>query len=290
MPWQSLLDALEAIRRGLDLNAYLIRFIAQNVDTVLSGLHLFLFATVNPFEVGRPFTTVGTIHDLTVPVQLAADAALLGLLTWAFLRIIWAHGYRNQHTLRRLLPRVGLAALMIQFAIPLVQGAVDASNALSDSIALVTRHEELLAVKGDFMWDAAAPGLYIVAMDVLFFAYLVLGLAYIIRFALLVVLTILAPAAALLFVLPETHHYARAWGSLFVSTLLMQPLQLLILAVGFALDRYGHLPVRHLFALATVYIAFKVPGALHSASMLGNKAASLARREVTHVMHTLSRA
>lgn len=290
MPWQPLLDVLEAIRRGLDLNAYVTWFIAQNVETVLTGLHLFLFATVNPFEVGRPFTTVGPIQQLTVLVQVAADAALLALLTWAFLRIMWAHGYRNQHTMRHLLPRVGLAAILIHFSIPLVQGAVDASNALSDSVALVTRHEELLAVKGDFMWDAAAPGLYVVAMVVLFFAYLVLGLAYIIRFALLVVLTVLAPAAALVFVLPETHHYARAWGSLFISTLLMQPLQLLILAIGFALDRYGHLPVRHLFALATVYIAFKVPGALHSASMLGSKAASLARREATHVMHTLAKA
>jgi hypothetical protein len=256
---------------------------------VLAGLHLFLFATVDPFQVGHPFTGVTPIQEFTPLVQAAADAALVVTLTWAFFRIMWAHGFRSQYSLRNLLPRAGLAALLVQFALPLVQGAVDASNALSQSVALATRHEELLAVKGDFVWDATAPGLYAVTMVVLFLAYMVLGFAYIVRFALLVVLTILAPAAALLFVLPETHHYARLWATLFVSALLMQPLQLLVLAIGFALDRYGHLPVRHLFALAAVYIAFKVPGALHITSTLGGRAATLARREVVHVFRGLAK-
>jgi hypothetical protein len=91
-------------------------------------------------------------------------------------------------------------------------------------------------------------------------------------------------------VLPETHHYTRLWASLFVSTLLMQPLQLLILAIGFGLDRYGHLPVRHLFALASVYIVFKVPGALHTTSLVAGRASSLAKREVTHAIHVLAKA
>jgi len=70
----------------------------------------------------------------------------------------------------------------------------------------------------------------------------------------------------------------------------MQPLQLLILAIGFGLDRYGHLPVRHVFALASVYIVFKVPGALHTASMLGGRAATFAKREAAHVIHGLAKA
>jgi hypothetical protein len=48
--------------------------------------------------------------------------------------------------------------------------------------------------------------------------------------------------------------------------------------------------VRHLFALASVYIVFKVPGALHTTSMLGTRAATLAKREVTHVVHALAKA
>ena len=287
---QQLLDAIQAIERGLDLAARAASFVSQNVETVLSALHLFLFATIDPFQPKRPFVGVGPIQEFTPLVQAAANAALVAVVTWAFLRMMWAHGFRNRYTVRTLLPRAGLAALLINFSLTFVQGAVDSSNALCDSIALATRHEELLALKGDFMWDLAAPGLYAVTMVAMFTAYLLLGFAYVVRFAMLVILAILAPAAALLFVLPETHHYARLWASLFVSTLLMQPLQLLILAIGFGLDRYGHLPVRHVFALASVYIVFKVPGALHTASMLGGRAATLARREVTHVMHGLAKA
>src|SRR5438128_8256801 len=287
---QQLIDAVLAIQRGLDLAGHAAWFVGQNVDTVLAALHLFLFATVDPFQPSHAFISVGPVQEFTPLVQAAADLALLAALTWAFLRMMWSHGFRNKHTLRALLPRAALAALLINFALPLVQAVVDSSNAICDSIALATRNQALLAVKGDFTWDLAAPGLYAVTMVVLFIAYLLLGFVYVVRSALLVVLTILAPAAALLFVLPETHHYTRLWSSLFISTLLMQPLQLLILAVGFGLDRYGHLPVRHVFALASVYIVFKVPGALHTASMLGGRAATLARREVTHVMHGLAKA
>jgi hypothetical protein len=287
---QQLTDAVLAIQRGLDLAGHAAWFVGHNVDTVLTALHLFLFATIDPFQPGRPFTAVGPVQEFTPLVQAAADAALLAALTWAFLRLMWSHGFRNKHTLRVLLPRAGLAALLINFALPLVQGAVDTSNALCDSIALATRNQAILAVKGDFMWDLAAPGLYAVTMVILFIAYLLLGFVYVVRFALLVVLTILAPAAALLFVLPETHHYTRLWSSLFISTLLMQPLQLLILAIGFGLDHYGHVPVRHLFALASVYIVFKVPGALHTTSMVASRASSFARREVTHAVHVLAKA
>lgn len=287
---QQLVDAVLAIQRGLDLGGHAFWFVSQNVDTVLSALHLFLFATADPFQPGHPFTSVGPVQQFTPLVQAAADLALLSLLTWAFMRMMWAHGFQNRYTVRALLPRAGLAALLINFALPLVQGAVDSSNALCQSIAIATRDQALLAVRGDFTWDLAAPGLYAVTMVVLFIAYLLLGFAYVVRFALLVVLTVLAPAAALLFVLPETHHYTRLWASLFVSTLLMQPLQLLILAVGFGLDTYGHLPVRHVFALAAVFIVFKVPGALHSSSLFGSRAMSLARRQVTHAVHALAKA
>jgi hypothetical protein len=286
---QQLIDAVLAIQRGLDVAGHAAWFVRQNVDTVLTALHLFLFATVNPFQPGHAFTSVGPVQEFTPLVQAAADLALLAALTWAFMRM-WAHGSRNQYTVRTLLPRAGLAALLINFALPLVQGAVDSSNAICDSIALATRSQALLAVKGDFTWDLAAPGLYAVTMVILFISYLLLGFVYVVRFALLVVLTILAPAAALLFVLPETHHYTRLWASLFISTLLMQPLQLLILAVGFGLDHYGHLPVRHLFALASVYIVFKVPGALHTTSLVAGRASSFAKREVTHAVHVLAKA
>jgi hypothetical protein len=279
-----LLQALEAIRRAIDLGASIHAFIAENVQVVVDALRAFIFRTGNPAVPNAPFTTVGPIQSFTPLVQVASNSALTATVTWASFRMMWGRvTTRSQFVLRVMLPRVLLAALLINFAVPLVQGAVDTSNALSDSVMLAT-HRQVLADVDEFLNGGALMGLQGVTLIVLFVAYLVLAFAYIIRFSLLVVLTILAPAAALLFVLPETHKYAREWANLFVSALLMQPLQLLILAVGFALDGYSALPVRHLFALAAVFITFKVPSALHSASMAGSKAAGLARRQLNHAV------
>jgi hypothetical protein len=284
------LQVLEAIRRALDLAGNLQAFVAENVQVVAAALRAFIFRTANPAAPGMAFTTVGPIQTFTPLVQAASVSALTAVIAWASFRMMWGRvTTRSQFVLRVLLPRVLLAALLINFTVPLVQMAVDASNALSDSVMLAT-HDQVLADARDFGGGDPLVGLQGITMLVLFVAYAILAFAYVVRFALLVVLTILAPAAALLFVLPETHRYAREWGGLFVSTLLMQPLQLLLLAVGFALDGYSLLPVRHLFALATVFMTFKVPGALHSATAAGTRAAGFARRQLTHAVHAAGRA
>lgn len=285
-----LLGAIDAIRQALDFGANVGWFVAHNIQMVSEALHAFIFRTANPAVPGAAFTSVGPIQAFTPLVQIASDGALTAVITYGSYRIMWGRTTaRSQLVLRVLLPRVLLAALLINFAVPLVQAAVDASNALSDSVGLATHHQ-IVADFRDFSGDAGFAGFQGITMLVLFASYAVLAFAYVIRFALLVVLTILAPAAALLFVMPETHHYAKEWGSLFISALLMQPLQLLVLAVGFALDSYSMLPVRHLFALAAVFITFKVPGALHSASLAGSKAAGMARRQITHAAHAAMKA
>jgi hypothetical protein len=286
------LQALEAIRRTLDLGGNVQAFIVENVQLVLEALRAFVLRTGNPAVPNAPFTTVGPIQSITPLVQVAADSALTAVVTYAGFRMMWGRTTaRSQFVLRVLLPRLLLAAIMINFALPLVQAAVDASNALSDSVVLATK-QQVLADAGEFGTTARTGGLGLqaVTLIVLFAAYAVLAFAYVVRFALLVVLTILAPAAALLFVLPETHRFAREWGGLFISALLMQPLQLLVLAVGFALDGYSTLPIRHLFALAAVWMTFKVPGALHSSTLAGSKATSIAKRHITHAVRAVVKA
>jgi len=285
-----LIPALNAIRQAVDLAGNVRWFVAHNGEAVITALRGFVFQTTNPLVPGAGFTTVGPIQSFTPLTQGAADATLTAVITYAGYRMMWGRTtVRSQFVLRVLIPRLLLAVLLINFTVPLVQAAVDLSNALSASVAIAT-HAQILADVRDFAVDGALAGLQGLVMIVLFAAYAVLGFAYIVRFALLVVLTILAPIASLLFVLPETRRYAREWVSLFVPTLLMQPLQLLILAVGLALDGYSDIPVRHLFTLAAVFITFKVPGALHTATLLGTRASSFARRHISHAVHAAARA
>ena len=140
-----LLQALEAIRRAVDLGGNLHAFVVENVQLVADALRAFIFRTGNPNEPGAPFTSVGPIRSFTPLVQVAANSALTAVITWASFRMMWGRTTaRSQFVLRVLLPRVLLAALLINFTIPLVQAAIDASNALSDSVMLAT-HQQVLA-------------------------------------------------------------------------------------------------------------------------------------------------
>lgn len=291
-PLRQLLEAVNQIRQDLDFWSYPSRFIASNLALVMGALQAFVFQTGDPFDPGHDFVHAQPIRQFLPLTQAAADLALVAASGWGFYRIMWAHG-RNTHTIRNLLPRVCLAVILINFSPTLIQAAVEACNALSQAVLAASSGDHVNILKTWFS-NTTSPGLYALTLLALFGSYAVLALAYVVRFALLVILAILAPVAALLFVLPETHHYAREWGHLFAGALLMQPLQLLVLQIGFALDlsfeATSVFPLRHLFALAAVYIAFKVPGSLSAASRAGTKTYSFAKREATHAYRTALKA
>jgi hypothetical protein len=188
-----------------------------------------------------------------------------------------------------MLPRFLLAGVLINYALPLFQAAVEVNNALCAAVRNLGVAWSWSSAL-DFGNGVNAFGATLVVYAAIFLGYAVLGFAYVVRYALLVVLAVTAPLAALMFVLPETHKYARDWTALFIATLFMQPLQLLVLAIGFLLDADGHFPIRHLFALATIYVAFKVPGALHASSSAGSRASSAARRYAGRAMKALAKA
>ena len=101
--------------------------------------------------------------------------------------------------------------------------------------------------------------------------YDVLAIGYLVRYAILVVLAITAPLAGLFFMLPETHHLSKMWASQFTTNLFMQPAQLFVLTIGFALERGGGTTFHHLFALASLLIVFKVPGAFGGSEKMAHK-------------------
>ena len=173
-----LLRTLDAIRQAVDLGSNVAWFVAHNVQVVGEALHTFIFRTTNPAVPGASFTTVGPIQTFTPLVQLASDAALTVVIIYGSYRMMWGRTTaRSQLVLRVLLPRVLLAALVINFAVPLVQGAVDFNNALSDSVALAT-HQQIVADLHEFAGDAGFAGFQGITMLVLFACYSVLAFAY----------------------------------------------------------------------------------------------------------------
>jgi len=223
------------------------------------------------FETGHDFTTNSTIQAFEPTVQLVADGALTLVVIWASYRVMWGHGLRSQFTARIMLPRLLMSAILINFSLPLVQALVQASNAACDAIQSFGTLPDYQNWLQNLMLDPSSGLLQVVTTAVLVVGYDILGIAYLIRYTILIVLAITAPLAGLLFTLPETHHIAKQWGSLFMTNLLMQPIQLFVLAIGFALERNGYTTVHHVFALAALLVVFKVPGAMGGAEKVAHK-------------------
>lgn len=249
----------------------------------------FILSTTD-FETGGDFIRNVTIQRFEPKVQVVSNVALALVTIWAAYRIMWGHGLRSQYTARILLPRLMMGVVLINFSLPLFQMAVDASNALSRSAQTFVRLDDLSTFTANFRHDPNAGALEIVTTLALAVGYDALAVAYLIRYAFLVLLAITAPIAGLMFMLPETHHISKLWASHFSTNLLMQPFQLFILAIGFGLERDGVSPVHHLFALAALVIVFKVPGALGGAEKAAHKLQSSVDSAFRHIEHALAKA
>ena len=278
---ERLAQTLAGLQQALDIGHAIEMARGETGALLRDAIPSLIITTADVHGSGGPFTGDPTIRLFEPKIQALADAALVLVAMWAFYRVMWGHGVFSQYTVRIMLPRLAAAAALINLAPQLFQAAVDLDNVLADSV--VNTYGRLAFVDGFMNWMndlLPFPFLAPLVSLCLVVGVLLLALAYVVRYALLVLLAILAPGAALLMVLPDTHHYAREWVSLFVTTLLMQPLQLLVIAIGLQLEFTGTNWWRHGFALATLWLCYKVPGALHSVSSVGTHASSTARHQL----------
>jgi hypothetical protein len=242
------------------------------------------------FESGGDFIRNSTIQHIEPIVQLVADSALVLVAVWASYRIMWGHGLRSQYTARILLPRLFLAVILINFSLPMFQAVVAASNSLCAAVLSLGSLNDPTSWWTGFATAPNAAAWQVVTTAALAAGYDVLAITYLVRYAILIVLAITAPLAGLLFTLPETHHWSKVWASHFVTNLLMQPAQLFVLAIGFALENGGKTPVHHLFALASLLIVFKVPGAIGGAEKAAHKLQSTVEGAFKAVGHAMAKA
>jgi hypothetical protein len=242
------------------------------------------------FETGQDFVSNVTIHRFEPALQLVADSALVLVVVVACYKLMWGHGVKTQYTVRALLPRLLMGTLLINFSLPLFQLAVHASNVACDAIQSFGTIPNWNTWWDNYRLDQTHGVWQFITTGALVAGYDVLAVAYLVRYAILIVLAITAPIAGLLFTLPDTHYLAKQWASLFMTNLLMQPVQLFVLAIGFGLENGGHTPVHHLFALASLLIVFKVPGALGGAEKTAHKLESALTTGLHGLQHVIAKA
>src|SRR5438128_3400741 len=271
-------------------NLIVAKVLDDSVGLLLKVWFKFILTTTD-FDTGGDFVGSATIQRFEPTVQIIANAALVLIALWASYRIMWGLGLFTHYTVRILLPRMFMAAVLINFAMPLFQIFVSATNAISHSVQTFTMTDDLSTLATSLRQNDASAGTWeIITTGALAGGYGVLAIAYLVRYAVLIVLAVTAPLAALLFMLPETSHLAKLWTSHFTTNLFMQPAQLFVLAIGFALERDGISPVHHLLALASLLLVFKVPGALRGAEPAAHKAESSLHAALHNVVHALAKA
>jgi hypothetical protein len=275
-----------------------------DIDSVLER---YLFRTVDPTSPRpRALTDNPGLRRLNLGLTAACDLLLTAVVLVASLRGVFERtGYRARYSLKVMLPRLLLAIVLVHFSLPLLAMALDLDNALC-AVAL-SLGDELHADSLPWSPVIGPPALLRIAVGQDLFhavvavavvaALVILVLAYVVRHALLCVLIVVAPLAALCTVLPDTRGHARGWFRLWSVTVLMQPVQLIVLRVAevAAVDEGGGL-VQSLYALATLFLMLKVPGALNVAAHLETKAETLGhrlertiRRATVHHGHTTRR-
>src|SRR5207244_11803418 len=83
---------------------------------------------------GGPFVGDATIRLFEPRVQALADAALVLVAVYAFYRVMWGHSVIGHYRVRVMLPRLAVAAALINLAPQLFQAGVDLENALAASV------------------------------------------------------------------------------------------------------------------------------------------------------------
>ena len=221
------------------------------------------FVTRTPAEGTYDSPTVRSLYDFS---RAIVNVALAVVVMWGgFNVIIKEHTRSPYHEAMELLPRVILAALAANLTIEFARMLIDINNALAAGVGDV-------GLPG---YDQATPSQEGLALIFTAVAYgivaILLVFQMLMRLALLAMLIVLGPIAALLWVLPQTQQWTRWWTDLFVITVFQQAVQVMVLALGTALmveltpGSVSNALLTMLLGLAVCWLTLKVPSLLRSA-------------------------
>ncbi|MGB2938713.1 MAG: conjugal transfer protein TrbL family protein [Candidatus Dormiibacterota bacterium] len=236
---------------------------------------------------GCRFTDNNVLRGLYALTSQMANAALVAIVVYSLLRSIWERGYRARYTLKAVLPKLLLVIALVNFGLPILQGAIDLNNGAVHAFWSFDIGFGLTQPSN--LWDMLVMpnGSLLVNFLALLTAVLLLVLAItsIARNLLLVLLIGGAPLAFLCVLLPETHTYLYAWRRLFFTAVFMQAVQVLVLRLALVLLFEDRSPISVLYGLLAMYLVLRVPGALHASS----KAESRALMWAKHGVHAVEK-
>jgi hypothetical protein len=269
-----------------DLSTWLQQTIQHVVSDFLSGLAIDIGDAIVGFINDVNFLTHtpenlsyndGLVKQFITATQVLADG-LLAVVVLVSGYNIMLRPYMGSTYAGALdfLPRLLLGGILINTAAWWCRLAIDANNAACTVFGAPTISDVVagaLRITGD-----PIAGLLMVLILVVMTILLVVQ--QLMRLALVDVLLILAPLAALLWILPQSQAWGRLWGRLFVGTVFAQTVQVLTLRLGFNLAT--GLPslsvaglLQPLLGIAVLALALKIPSLMGGGAAGGNIVASL---------------
>jgi len=174
------------------------------------------------------------------------------------------------------LPRLLLGGILVNTAAWWCRLAIDANNAACGVFGAPSVADTVSTILRVSVDHTAGLLMLLVAIVMA----ILLLIQQLMRLALVDVLLILAPVAALLWILPQSQAWGRLWGRLFVATVFAQAVQVLTLRLGFnlatGLPQLGAAGLlQPLLGIAVLALVLKIPSLMGGGAAGGNIVTSL---------------
>ena len=214
------------------------------------------------------------VRQFQTTVQVLADGLLgVAVLVSGYNVMLRPYMGLSSSGAREVLPRLLLGAILINTAAWWCKLAIDANNAMCGVFGAPTIADSVSTMLRVILDPTHLSGPLMLVVVVIMAVLLLIQ--QLMRLALVDVLLILAPLAALVWILPQSQAWGRLWMRLFVGTVFAQAIQVLTLRLGFNLAT-GLPPLsaagllQPLLGIAVLALALKVPGLMGGGAAGGN--------------------
>ncbi len=221
---------------------WLVHTILSILDGVLSLISSALLKT--PDVTGLPQVQALTGRS----IWIVDTIFVLAFVAAGTLTMLAGGDERSRYTVKDLLPRLVVGFIAAHFSQLLCSKLVELANGLTDALAVNVNHDSALdAVKNHLhaASDKTVPLLFAVLATIIIVLVVSTAFSMIVRFAVLLVLTSIAPVALACHALPQTDPAARLWWRSFLGCAAVPTLQAVTLTAGhwMLLDPTHLLPV-----------------------------------------------